>query len=322
VKPPAPFDGPDLGSAELGGSDLGISDLHLGSVSLDPRSLEPTSLEPTSPKLDPLSPDLGSPDSESFDSSALWLPVADLPVAETDGWLPSLAPDDETARDSDAELHGSADPLLGELPQDAYGDDLPLMLDPAASESTDVMPVHVGPVTSDHPGLEPDDLDISWEPEIGPTEAEGQSPLAAEARGAETEGPEGRDLDGSGYAEDMSGTSTGGRSDGSLGDHVPPVAARTADETPADETPGDEPADLEPADPGPAADEAFADEVPDDQPPAAASEPENPGPEHPGPDRPEVERPRSAAPTSPAASSRDERGDLEGWPGFDEQVRV
>jgi hypothetical protein len=209
--------------------------------------------------------------STSFDSSALWLPVADLP-AETDGWLPSLAPDEQTSpvTESGQEPASGTDALLGDLPHGTYGDDFPPLLDPDGAESTNVIPVHIEPETS-----EPEDL---------AQDSESRAEL-------EPGGPS-LGLDGDGSDRDDE------QPDGPAEDHTPSVAS-----TPVDDVPLDEPlVDVPVAGGSPAAEASETDDR--------------------GPDRVAAERPASAAPTGRASSSSDEHGELEGWPGFDEQVRV
>jgi hypothetical protein len=302
--PPAPFGGsnlggPDLGSADLGSpdapsselgvsdlgvSDLGVSDLGvsdrdpLGSGSLDSGSLVPDSLDSVS--LEP-----GSA-STSFDSSALWLPVADLP-AETDGWMPSLAPDEEVPG-SGQEIDIGSDALLGEPPDGPYRDDFPPMLDREDPESTNVMPVHVGPET----------------PEIGGPEARDHTRTIAESDDLGPGSGEELDLDGSSLGEGVDGSNAdGSNADGSNADGSERDGSDRPAATPVADVPLDEPLVDEP--------------LPGGSPAAAASETGERGPDH-----PDVERPASAAPSTRASSSSDEHGDLEGWPDFDEQVRV
>jgi hypothetical protein len=198
--------------------------------------------------------------SELLGSSPLWLPVADLP-AETDGWLPSLAPD-----------------------------------------STNVLPVHADFETSE-------DADVA--------RATGDADAHEPERG--TGGIDRRDSDRHDSDRADSDRADSDRADSDRADDSPadafPADERSEDELAAGYEPADhEPADHEPADHEPGDHEHRDAEAADLQPGDGEAADPGPGRADPGPAA-------SAAPTG-RTSARDDRGDLEGWPDFDEQVRV
>jgi len=206
---------------------------------LGPGPLEPVALEPTS--AEPASRDLGAlgtgPGPESIDSSALWLPVADLP-GETDGWLPSLAPDIETSTGARA------------------GDDI-------------VSPVHTGPPTS---GYGAPSSPTSGFPGAMVSDRDGE-PRSGPAAGPHDDGLPDVET----YRDELPGHELPGDElpgDGSLGDE--PTDRPSEEQPPPDGAPADGPAGAAAAQDAPDHD-AQAEGPPDPVEKAVAVEPDDEG---------------------------------------------
>jgi hypothetical protein len=260
---------PDRKGSRLGGSALEIDELSpLDSGSAGSRSVLASSPDPMpldSPSRDfagPLTADLGWPapgpgsgsGSEQLGSSALWLPVVELPP-ETDGWMPSLAPDGED---------------LASVPDSAARTDIDSRTDSEFRTYSDS-------------GTDSEfrtDSDSLIDPDNGISEPEASEDVVSSGCGpdrADTTGGDGnRDLPDDGYAASVEvneGEVNGREVNGEEADVEEPAVAVAQDD------------------------------------PAPTSDPE---PHHPVP----------VASPDPRPRAWEEQDEFEGWPAFDEQVRV